>query len=60
MNAKTHRLPAVAQVLEAITLASSTGKVETLGSTFSNKTRIAKLLAFSATYREVIFLNVPS
>ena len=29
MNAQTHRLPAVAQVLEAIPLASSTGKFET-------------------------------
>ena len=34
-----NRLPAVAQVLEAIPLASSTGKFETLGSNFSQETR---------------------
>ena len=34
-----NRLPAVAQVLEAISLASSTGKFETLGSNFSQETR---------------------
>ena len=37
-----NRLPAVAQVLEAIPLASSTGKFETLGSNFSNETRICE------------------
>ena len=37
-NVQINGLFAVALVLEA-TLASSTGKVETLGSTFSNETR---------------------
>ena len=41
MNEK-NRLPAVAQALEAIILASSTGKFETLGSNFSNETRICE------------------
>ena len=35
---KKNRLPAVAQVLEAIPSASSTGKFETLGSNFSQET----------------------
>ena len=38
MNEKKHRLPAVAQVLEANGMASSTGKFETLGSNFSQET----------------------
>ena len=42
MNTQTNRLPAVAQVLEAIPSASSTGKFETLGSNFSNETRICE------------------
>ena len=39
MNAQNHRLTAVAQVLESIPLDSSTGKLETLGSSFSQETR---------------------
>ena len=39
MNVTTHRLTAVAKVLEANGMASSTGKFETLGSNFSQETR---------------------
>ena len=56
-----NRLPAVAQVLEAIPLASSTGKFETLGSNFSNETRICEAACVLILhFLEVFFSYSPS
>ena len=52
-----NRLPAVAQVLEAIPLASSTRKFETLASNFSNETRICEAAGVLAI-QEKFFYSV--